>query len=133
MERTEQIEQCAQKLWAHRSSNFIKRVEKESGNANGELNPHNAGSWGLEWGQLPDKTKDHIREMAAKEVEAMSVQQTEAEQYLITLLRELDRLQPAATWAVSSHGLIWDKTWERQFCSSTSATPSAFAHSIPVR
>ena len=113
MERTEQIEQYAQKLWEHRSYNFIKKVEKVCGYPEGELDPPSVGSWGLEWGQLPGNIKDHLREMAAQEVEAMSAPQSQIEHYLTTMLRELDRLRPAAAYGVAAHGLLWDKTWGR--------------------
>jgi hypothetical protein len=111
MERTEQIEQYAQKLWEHRSYNFIEKVEKACGYPEGELNEE--GSWGKGWDELPDKAKDHLRETAAQEVEAMSVPQSQIERYLTTMLRELDRLRPAASYGVAAHGLLWDKTWER--------------------
>lgn len=111
-EQAEQVEQYAQKLWAHRSWNFIERIEKECGYSKDELSPHNTGSWGLEWDQLPDKARDCLRDMATKEVVAMQTPPSEIEQYLISLFRELERLRPT-DFGMCSHGIVWDSTWKR--------------------
>jgi hypothetical protein len=104
-------EQLAQKFWEHRSYNFIWRIEKECGYPESRYPTRSLADLG--WDQLPEKVKDHLHEMAAKEVAAMQTPPSEIEQYLITLFRELDRLRPAATWSATSHGVVWDKLWER--------------------
>jgi hypothetical protein len=108
-EQAEQVEQFARKLWENRSSNFIERIEKECGYPKNTLD---SGPWGLEWDQLPDKAKDHLREMAAQEVAAMQTPPSEVEQYLITMFRELERLRPVK-YGATSHGIAWDNDWER--------------------
>jgi len=67
----------------------------------------------VEWDQLSEKVKDHLREMAAQEVAAMQTPPSDVEPYLMTLLRELERLRTAATWSTTSHGVVWDKLWGR--------------------
>lgn len=47
---------------------------------------------GLKRGELPAEVKDHVRDMAKKEMQVIQTPSTEAAQYLITLFRELERL-----------------------------------------
>jgi hypothetical protein len=109
-EQTEEVEQYARKLWKHRSYNFLWQVEDACGYPRSRY--PNRSLVDLEWEQLPDGVKDHVREMAAKEVAAMQGPASEIEQYLITMLRELERLHPTRLSA-ASHGIVWDDKWER--------------------
>ena len=68
---------------------------------------------GLEWGDVPENVKNHIRDMAEKEIILIkTTQQTEATKYLVTLFRELERLHPTICGAMS-HGIAWDDKRER--------------------
>jgi hypothetical protein len=108
-EQAEKVERLAQKYWKHRSYNFIWRIEGENGYPESGRERYLAD---LDWDQLPEKVKKHLREMAAKEVVAMQVPPSEIEQYLIAVLRELKRLRHSFCGA-TSHGIAWDDRWER--------------------
>jgi hypothetical protein len=106
---TEQVEQYAQKLWKHRSYNFIWRIERECGYPESHRERHLAD---LEWSQLPDEVKDRLGDMATGEVAAIQTPLTVVERYLIAMLRELERLRPTK-FSAASHGIVWDDKWER--------------------
>jgi hypothetical protein len=112
-ERTVPVEQLAEHIWLEwLNGHETMKIAKDFGYSPNPYGYYTALDE-VEWGDLPDNVKDHIRDMAEKEYAIQITPPTEAAQYLITLFRELDRLRPAAGWSVASHGIIWDKKREK--------------------
>jgi len=111
-ERDEKVEQLAKRTWEWRAVGDTMRIAKQFGYPK---NQHGRATQldGLEWGDVPENVKDHIREMAEKEIILIeTTQQTEATRYLVTLFRELERLHPTVCGAMS-HAIAWDDKRER--------------------
>lgn len=113
-ERTAMIEQFAERIWLKSLyANEIVKITEEFGFSPPNPFCSNQAPDEVEWGDLPDNVKECIRNLAEREHAIQTTPPTEAAQYLMTLFRELDRLRPADTWSVSSHGIIWDKKLEK--------------------
>ena len=128
-EQTEQVEQLAQRIWSEwLTLGDTMRIAERFGY------PKNQYGYAFQldcvtWGDLPENLKDHIRDMAEKEIILIqTTPQTEVTAYLTALFRELERLHPNI-FGATSHGIAWDAIRERaRFFSSISAissTPTA--------
>lgn len=116
-EQTEQVEQLAQRIWSEwLTLGDILRIARQFGDPKNQLD-FAAQLGGLNWGDLTENVKDHIREMAEKEIVLIrTTPQTEVTRYLVTLFRELERLHPNVCGALS-HGIAWDDKRNAWFCS----------------
>ena len=111
--QTEQVELLAQRIWSEwLTLGDTMRIAEQFGY------PKNEYGWatqldGLKWGDLPENVKDHVRDMAEEEIILVqTTPQTEVTQYLVAMLRELERLHPTRCGA-TSHGIAWDDKRER--------------------
>lgn len=113
LEDTEKVEQLAKRIWSEwLTLGELMRIAEQFGYPK---NPCGYATQldGLEWDDVPENVKKHIRDMAEKEIILIeTTQQTEATKYLVTLFRELERLRPTIGGAMS-HGIAWDDKRER--------------------
>jgi len=111
--QAEKVEQLAKRIWSGwLTRRDVMRIAEQFGYPKNEFG-HACQLDGLEWGDLPANVKDHVRDMAEKEITLIeTVQQTEITKYLVTLFRELEQLRPTICGAMS-HGIAWDDTRER--------------------
>lgn len=107
-EQTQQVEQLAQRIWSEwLTLGDTMRIAERFGY------PKNTYGYaiqldGVTWGDLPENVKDHIRDMAEREIILIqTTPQTEVTAYLMTLFRELERLHPNK-FGATSHGIAWD-------------------------
>ncbi len=107
-EQPEQVEQLAQRIWSEwLTLGDNMRIAEHFGYPKNQFG-YAAQLDGLKWGDLPDNVKDHVREIAEKEIVLIrTTPQTEITKYLVTLFRELERLRPTICGAMS-HGIAWD-------------------------
>src|SRR5579871_4700968 len=107
-EHTEQVEQLAHRIWSEwLTLRDTMRIAEQFGLPRNE---HGYATYldGMEWSDLPKNVKDHVREMAEKEIILIqTVPQTEVTKYLLILFRELERLRPTICGAMS-HCIAWD-------------------------
>ena len=67
-EQTEQVEQLAQRIWSEwLTLGDIVRIAEQFGYPKNQFG-YAAQLDGVKWGDLPENVKDHIREMAEKEI-----------------------------------------------------------------
>ena len=113
LENIEKVEQLAKRIWSEwLTLGDTMRIAEQFGYPK---NPYGYAPQldGLEWGEVPENVKKHIRDMAEKEIILIeTTPQTEATKYLVTLFRELERLHPTKCGAMS-HGIAWDDKRER--------------------
>ena len=108
--QTEQVELLAQRIWSEwLTLGDTMSIAERFGY------PMNEYGWatqldGLKWGDMPENGKDHVRDMAKKEIILVqTTPQTEVTQYLVALLRELKRLHPTRCGATSRSIALDDK------------------------
>jgi hypothetical protein len=108
-----QVEEFAQRIWGRwLNGGDTGRLAKQFGYSPNEYGYYVALDE-VDWKDLADNVKDHIRDMAKEEILLTeTVPQTETVKYLNAMFRELERLWPV-TYAATSHGIAWDYNRER--------------------
>lgn len=111
-EQTEQVEQLAQRIWSEwLTLGDTMRIAERFGYLKNQFG-YALQLDGLKWVDVPENVKDHIRDMAVKEITLIkTTPRTEATSYLVTLFRELERLRPTK-FGATSHGIAWDDVRE---------------------
>jgi hypothetical protein len=113
MTQEDQVEHMAERIWSEwLTYGDTMRIAKEFGYPPNQYG-HYTALRDVEWKDLAENIKAYVRDMARQEISVAETPPTEAAQYLIALFSELDRLRPAASWSVSSHGILWDKKREK--------------------
>jgi hypothetical protein len=107
------VEKLAKRIWSEwLTLGDTMRIAEQFGYPKNQLG-YATQLDGLQWSDVPEKVKDHVRDLAEKEIILIQTKQpTEISKYLVSLLRELERLRPTPCGAMS-HGIAWDDKRER--------------------